>query len=273
MKIAAEWDRIIAVHAELPDGPIRAPKSHTEWSRQRPIRAEVSAIDLACDLAGRAGAKLHIVHISSVAGVLRGRSWRRRGVDVSLETCPHYLFLDTRDAERLGPFAKCMPPLRSPQTRAALQSRLVDDIDIVASDHAPHRLEDKVRGLSDFAAAPAGLSTNQFLVPLTATLLSNMLGERRGLTLFCELAAARQARRFGLRNRGTVSAGAIASFVVLSKKRGTVRSDTLANMVKYTPLEGLTIKYEVARTILHGATVYAGGEGVDESARGEWLKW
>ena len=74
--------------------------------------AEVEAIQRATLLAREAGAKLHIVHVSSGRGVALAAEARARGADVSIETCPHYLFFTEDDVERLGAIAKCAPPLR-----------------------------------------------------------------------------------------------------------------------------------------------------------------
>src|SRR5204863_738356 len=102
----------------------------------RPIVAETEAIQRATWLAGQAGAKLHIVHVSSGRGVAVAAEARERGVDVSIETCPHYLFFTEEDVERLGAIAKCAPPLRKQPEQEALWQKLLDgDIDIVASDH------------------------------------------------------------------------------------------------------------------------------------------
>ena len=100
--------------------------------------AEVEAIQRAALLAREAGAKLHIVHVSSGRGVAAALEARARGVDVSIETCPHYLFFTEDDVERIGAVAKCAPPLRPAADRDALWQRvLAGEIDMVASDHSP----------------------------------------------------------------------------------------------------------------------------------------
>ena len=87
----------------------------------RPVVAELEAIQRALLFAGETGARLHIVHVSSGRGVALAAEARARGVDVSIETCPHYLFFTDEDVERLGAVAKCAPPLRpAAEQRGAL---------------------------------------------------------------------------------------------------------------------------------------------------------
>src|SRR5579863_1011338 len=136
----------VAVHAEsheLTQGLSRkmAEKGRSgarDFLASRPVVAEVEAIERATRLAGEAGAKLHIVHISSGRGVIAAAEAKARGVDVSIETCAHYLFFTEEDLERLGAIAKCAPPLRDAEQHGALWKTLLDGtIEIVASDHSP----------------------------------------------------------------------------------------------------------------------------------------
>ena len=90
--------------------PARA--TFATYLASRPVIAEVEAIQRAALLAREAGAWLHIVHVSSGRGVAAAAEARARGADVSIETCPHYLFFTEDDLERIGAVAKCAPPLR-----------------------------------------------------------------------------------------------------------------------------------------------------------------
>ena len=146
LKEAARLGLPVAVHAEsqeLTQGLSRKMAAQgrsaaRDFLESRPVIAEVEAIERATRLAGEAGAKLHIVHISSGRGVVAAAEAKARGVDVSIETCAHYLFFTEEDLERLGAVAKCAPPLRPAAEQAALWKTLLDaTIDIVASDHSP----------------------------------------------------------------------------------------------------------------------------------------
>src|SRR5579862_5105693 len=143
---AARLGLPVAVHAEsheLTQGLSRrmaeqGKSGARDFLASRPVVAEVEAIERATRLAGEAGAKLHIVHISSGRGVVTAAEAKARGVDVSIETCAHYLFFTEEDLERLGAIAKCAPPLREAEQHGALWMTMLDGtIDIVASDHSP----------------------------------------------------------------------------------------------------------------------------------------
>ncbi len=120
LREAARLGLPVAVHAENHELIAALSRRMIEQGRQgirdflesRPVLAELEAIQRTTLLAGEAGARLHVIHISSGRGVLLAAEARQRGVDVSTETCPHYLFFTGEDVERLGAVAKCAPPVR-----------------------------------------------------------------------------------------------------------------------------------------------------------------
>ena len=119
-------------------------QSIRDFLESRPVIAEIEAIQRATLLAAEAGAKLHVIHISSGRGVAIAAEARARGVDVSIETCPHYLFFTDEDVERLGAIAKCAPPVRDAGERENLWKEMMrGTVDIVASDHSPSSPERK----------------------------------------------------------------------------------------------------------------------------------
>ena len=109
-----------------------------DFLASRPAVAELQAIARAIALAEESGCSLHVVHVSTGRGVALVAAARARGVDVSCETCPHYLVLTEEDAEALGNVAKCAPPLRPREESEALWQALADGtLPMVASDHSP----------------------------------------------------------------------------------------------------------------------------------------
>ena len=120
MKIAAGLDLLVAVHAEseemtrtLTAEKLLADKTTiADYLVTRPVEAELAAIREAIDLAQETGCKLHIVHVSCGRGVKLVAAARSAGVDVSCETCPHYLLLNAESMRRGGAAWKCAPPLR-----------------------------------------------------------------------------------------------------------------------------------------------------------------
>ena len=117
-----------------------------DYVASRPVVAETEAIGRALALAAETGCALHVVHVSSGAGVALVAEARARGVDVSCETCPHYLVLDEDDAERIGAVAKCAPPLRPRAELEALWEALEDGT----------RADGRLRPLAVAARAQAG---------------------------------------------------------------------------------------------------------------------
>lgn len=143
MAHAAEFGLPVSVHAEDPAVIEKAAAGirgtgFQDFLASRPKDAEVSAIRIACDIAGETGAALHVVHVSCREGLEVIAAAKRAGVDVTAETCPHYLLFDTEAALAIGAPAKCAPPLRPPEDVTALWSALADGlIDTIGSDHSP----------------------------------------------------------------------------------------------------------------------------------------
>src|SRR3979490_2180750 len=132
MQRAAEIDLLVAVHAESEEmtssltGAARAAgkKGIRHYLNSRPIAAELEAIRRALDIAAETGCRLHIVHVSCGSGVAVVAEARAGGIDVTCETCPHYLVLTEQDMEQLGAIAKCAPPLRSSDEQPQLHEQL-----------------------------------------------------------------------------------------------------------------------------------------------------
>jgi allantoinase len=194
-----------------------------DFVASRPAVAELQAIARALVLAQESGCSLHVVHVSTGGGVAQIADARARGIDVSCETCPHYLVLTEEDAEALGNVAKCAPPLRSREEREALWHALADGtLPMVASDHSPAPWELK-RG-DDAFAAWGGISGCQTLLAL---LLSE--GHRaRGLDLdlIARVTSRYVARRFRLPGKGRIDPGADADLVL--RKNCRPRTSTTA---------------------------------------------
>src|SRR5829696_6254502 len=165
MERAAALGLPVLVHAERPS-QLRAMDGEDwrAWVASRPPGAELAAIERALELAEAAGCSLHVVHVSTGAGVAAVAEARARGVDATCETCPHYLALAEDDLERLGTLAKCAPPLRPAAEQDALWEHLADGrIALVASDHSPCPPDMKAGG---FDTAWGGIAGAQSTLPL-----------------------------------------------------------------------------------------------------------
>jgi allantoinase len=205
---------------------------------------------------------LHIVHVSSGRGVAAAAAARNRGVDVSIETCPHYLWFTEDDVERLGASAKCAPPLRSRAVQESLWSEvLAGQIDLVGSDHSP-TLPAKKAGA--FASAWGGIAGVQ------ATLGVMIEGgvHARGLPMarVAALMATTPARRFRLPAKGALAAGHDADIAIVDiNATATMTAGTLQQRHKISPYMGVSLRGAVRRTLRRGETIYADGRIVAQT--------
>ncbi len=207
------------------------------------------------------GCKVHIAHESSRHSLPHIRFAKQRGVDLTVETCPQYLFLSTDDAKHLGDnFLRVKPPIREPGHNQPLWDALMDGtIDIISTDHAPHLQSEKRRDVIwDCAPGFPGVETS---MPLMLTEVS------RGRLTLCDyvrMACAMPAKAFGLAPRkGTLAAGADADIVFVDmKKRGTIRAETLHSIGNATAFEGRAVIGMPVRTFVRGRTVAIDGQPV-----------
>jgi allantoinase len=266
MARAARLGLPVAVHAEseaitsrlarraVADGRVTV----RDYLASRPVVAELEAIGRAIAFAAETGCALHVVHVSTGRGVALVAQARARGVDVTCETCPHYLVLDADDAERLGALAKCAPPLRAAEDREALWSALLaGDVDLVATDHSPSPAA--LKEGDDHFALWGGISGAQTLLAL----VHHEGVVQRGLTLeaLATLVAAAPARRFGLAPaKGALVAGADADVVLVDPAATwTVAREDLLDRHRLSPFAGRELRGRVVRTILRGRTVALDG--------------
>jgi allantoinase len=267
MREAARLALPVAVHAESEELTralsARATRRDVRaFLDSRPLVAELDAIQRALLFARETGAALHIVHISSGRGVALAAEARAAGVDVSIETCAHYLFFTDEDMERIGAAAKCAPPLRPPAEQEALWTRLIaGDVDIVASDHSPTTPENK-RG--EFAAAWGGIAG----VQSTLAVLLDRGHHARGLPIerVVELLAANPARRFRIPRKGSLRPGMDADLVLVDPSESCTLSEAdLFQRYKISPYVGCTFRGTVRRTIRRGETIFDRGRSVTPS--------
>jgi allantoinase len=222
----------------------------------RPPIVEVEAVSRAIVLAEAADAWVHIVHLSAGAAADVVARAKARGVRVTCETCPQYLALDHDDLDRLGPFARCAPPIRSRADVEHLWERLADGtIDCITTDHCAFTYESRLRGRDDIFEAPNGLPGIQTLVPVFVT-----EARRRGFgwERIAELLAGAPARLWQLAPRkGSIEEGTDADLVLLDPERTwTIEGARFFTASRWTPFEGREVRGRVMRTIVRGTTVY-----------------
>jgi len=277
MRVAARWGRPVAVHAESEEltaglaSRIRTAGGSgvREFLASRPVLAEVEAIERAALLAKEAGAWLHIVHISSGRGVAAALAARARGTNLTIETCPHYLFFTEDDLDRIGAVAKCAPPLRPAPEREALWRRLLDgEVDMIASDHSPSSPE--LKQAPDFFDIWGGIAG----VQSTLAVLLEAGHHTRGLSLekIARMTAETPANRFRIAGKGRVAAGYDADLALVDLGASfTLGPSDLLQRHAISPYLGSRFRGRVRRTLLRGRTIFQDGR-ITGTLSGKWIR-
>jgi allantoinase len=268
MARAARLGLPVAVHAES-DALTAALASRAvaegrlsagDYLASRPVVAELEAIQRALLFAAETGCRLHVVHVSSGRGVALITEARARGVDVTCETCPHYLVLTAEDVERIGAAAKCAPPLRPASEQAELWARLLaGEVAFVASDHSPAPASLKGDSPLGFFGIWGGIAG----VQSTLELLLTEGHHRRALSLpaIAALTAGNVAARLGLGPRkGALAPGADADIALVDLGAAwTLSRDDLRDRHRLSPYVGRALRGRVVGTLRRGQTIFLNG--------------
>lgn len=227
-------------------------KSPHFYSDARPTISEEIAVAEAVSFSAHYNHPIHICHLSSKKALKIIKNMRNLA-PVTCEVTPHHLFLDSSYFNKFGSFVKTNPPLRSREEGINIKD--LNDIDIIATDHAPHTLDEKEK---EFWEAPAGIPNLEVSLKLFLTLFAKgkiKLNEIK--TMFCE----KPATIFGLTNKGFIKEGMDADFVVIDhKKTGKISADEFYSKAQYTPFEGFEYIGEAVMTILRGKVIMEEGE-------------
>ncbi|MFH1221655.1 MAG: dihydroorotase family protein [Candidatus Micrarchaeota archaeon] len=187
--------------------------------------------------------KAHIAHVSAAAEAIAAKKHK-----LTAEVAPHYLFLSTKDAEKLGFRGTVYPNLRSDGIRRKLWDEL-PTIDCIATDHAPHTLEDKQKGARGFPGLETSLAV--MLQAYSERLLS--------LEWLVAAMSEKSAAIFGLKGRGKIEKGAAADITLVDlKKEWTVDGSELETKCKWSPFEGKKLKGKVKAVFVGGKLIFDG---------------
>lgn len=243
------------------------------WYESRPPFAELETVQRASYWAKVTGGNLHVVHVSIPEGIQHIARAREDGVHITAETCPHYLFFDHQDFERIGPAAKCAPPIRSRETVEKLWECVLNgQVDTIGSDHSPCTWDEKEKGLEDIWKAWGGISGIQLTLPI---LLSEGVNKRGlSLTALARILSSNPARLFGLfPQKGSIRLGADADLVIVDlDKEWTLTADQLFYKNKFSAYVGSTFKGQIVRTLVRGKTIYQDGQIMAEAGYGKLLR-
>lgn len=235
------------------------------WADARLELAEKVAIQMAISFAEETGARLHIVHMSTgIGGVLVGEA-KKRGLDVTAETCSHYLVLNAYEAMiQWKQYAKIAPPLRTTRDNTMLWEQLADGrVDFIATDHAPYEIatEKECEGVNIWTAFP-GIPGVETMAPIIISEGYNK--GRLSLSKTVDILSRNAAIHYGLYpKKGSMEIGADADFAVFDLDyEWTIDKDKEQSLCGYTPLHGLKLKGKNVKTIVRGKLVYDIDNGI-----------
>jgi allantoinase len=260
MAEVARLGALMLVHAEVADEVAECAHgtAYRGFLESRPDAAEERAIALVVDTARVTGARAHVVHLSAAGAVPTLRAARAEGVDVSVETCPHYLHFEAGSIPDGATELKCCPPIRDAANRDALWAALGSgDIDMVVSDHSPCTAELKRSDTGDFADAWGGIASLQLGLPVVWT-----AARERGVRLsdVVRWMATAPARRVGLAGKGEIVVGADADLCVFAPDEPWVVDPArLHHKNPVSAYAGRTLTGTVRATWLRGAPIDLAG--------------
>jgi len=267
----------IAVHAEAKPTLEAAKEKMQNAGRDdaeafleaHPPEAEVKAIQHVTELAQNSDAHVHVCHVSSAEGLKAIQKAKRTKLNITCEVTPHHLLLTSRYLKKLGNLALMLPPLRSKADTEALWRALKQGlIDTVASDHAPHSMEEKTaKSIWDVKPGIAGLET---MLPL---MLTEVNKNRLTIAELVRLMSQRPAEIFHIKDRGRISEGCLADIVVVDVNREhKIDASQFHSKAKFSPFDGWKVKGKPVKTFVNGQLVMDEGEIVANPGTGRIIR-
>ncbi len=267
MRILARYHLPYLIHAELDKGQVASPaigRSYQHFLHSRPRVWENDAITMVIKVMRELTAegltpRAHIVHLSSSDALPLLAQARAEGLQLTAETCPHYLTLFAEAiADGLTIF-KCCPPIREDENRERLWQALHTGLlDMVVSDHSPCTPQLKLMESGDLENAWGGISALQFGLPLIWT-----EGQKRGFSLsdLARLMCQRPAEIAGIPHKGKLAVGYAADFCVFDANTNvTITAESIKHKHKISPYIGHTVHGQVLQTWLAGELIFAHGQ-------------
>jgi len=268
-RIFAEAPLLVATHCE--DSPMIHANEQTFRDRYgedvpmsahpeiRSAEACYKSSSLAVDLAKRHGTRLHVLHLTTARELELFEPGPLADKSITAEVCAHHLFFDDTHYADLGTQIKCNPAIKTPADRESLLAGLREGrIDVIATDHAPHTLEEKNR---KYFEAPAGLPYAQHALQ---SVLEHYHDGVLPLELIVEKTSHAVATLFGIKDRGFIREGYWADLVLVDTARETtVVRDSVLSKCGWSPFEGFRFRSTIAATLVNGVIVYADGALTD----------
>jgi dihydropyrimidinase len=268
---AENWDVITTLIRRN----LAAGRASPDWHpRSRPPELEGEATGRVIDIAAWVGAPVHIFHVSCLQTVERIAAAKRRGLPVTGETCPQYLYLTDELLNRpgvAGALPVCAPPLRPPGYQEPLWEALAAGaLDVVTTDHCPFTAAEKETGLDNYSLIPGGVPGIESRLSLAYHGLVSRANDRvTALRRWVDVCSTTPALLFGFSQKGKLLPGYDADIVVFDPEAEWVITPAqLHETAGWTPYEGLRLRGRPVVTISRGEVIAAYGEWLGEAGRG-----
>jgi len=240
-----------------------------EW---RSKEAEQVAVSTTLQIAKQTGVPFWFAHLSHPELIDQVNTYKKQGVEVYAESCPHYFYLTREDIEKDAPYTMFTPPAREEADRDELWERLdAGEIDMINADHAPSTIDQKAAGEHNVFDAPFGIPGVESVLPL---LLNGVAENKVSIERIVEVFSTNPAKILDLYPRkGSLQVGADADLTVvdLNGKR-TLRNEDVVAKCGWTPFDGMEITGDVETTFVRGEMVYNSGDVIGEPGYGEFVR-
>ena len=273
-KIFSEYTGRICVHAEWEprlNERKKAFKGQTSFdihSKIRDVECATEAVRRAGTLAAKYGRHLHVLHLSAraeldVIGEIKAtQTYKDSGAKITCEVCPHHLFFSTDDYAKYKGLVKMNPPVRSKEDVQAMWEGLGSgEIDMIATDHAPHTMEEKSQ---DYWDVPSGVPAVELMLPL---LLNAVKSGKCTYENVANWVSHSPAKIYGLDRRGEIAVGNFADLVIVDPEKVLeVRNEDQKTKCAWSPWNGESLLGAPVTTIVNGTIVVENGKLVEEHA-------